>query len=129
MAKKVVFVDDSSTVLMSVDMAVDNLVSSGVIEVLTFKCPLDLIKEVEENGLVYDLLITDINMPEMNGIDLVKHLKNKESVKTKPILALTTEKSNEMKQIGKNTGVNGWVTKPFTGQKVEMAIRRVLRIR
>lgn len=128
MSKKVVFVDDSQTVLMSVDMAVSNLVENGIIEVFTFKNPLDLIEKIKE-GFVYDLLITDINMPQMNGFDLVKNMKTFDSVNKKPVLALTTEKSNEMKQMGKDSGINGWISKPFSPQKVEIGIKRVLKIR
>jgi len=128
MAKLVVFVDDSKTVLMTAQMAVDGLVKSGTIELKTFENPLELLDAVE-NGLVYDLLITDVNMPQMNGLEMAKRLKSTESVKLKPILALTTENSPERKMQAKQIGLAGWITKPFSPDKLLMGIKRVLRIR
>jgi two-component system chemotaxis response regulator CheY len=128
MTKKVVVVDDSQTVHLSLEMALESLVDSGKIEKISYLNPLELMADVE-NGLVYDLCLTDINMPEMNGLDLAKFLKNYPSTRIKPILALTTENSREMKAKGKAVGLTGWITKPFTSNKVITAVKRVLRIR
>jgi len=128
MSKLVVFVDDSKTVLLTAQMAVDNLVKSEVLEIKTYENPLEVIEDVK-NGLIYDLLITDINMPQMNGLDMAKELKQIESVAKKPILALTTENSPIKKQVAKEIGLTGWITKPFTPDKLLMGIKRVLRIR
>ena len=128
MTKKVVVVDDSQTVHLSLEMALESLVDSGKIERISYLIPLELMADVE-NGLVYDLCLTDINMPEMNGLDLAKFLKNYPSTRIKPILALTTENSPEMKAKGKAVGLTGWITKPFTSNKVVTAVKRVLRIR
>jgi two-component system chemotaxis response regulator CheY len=127
MSKLVVFVDDSGTVLMSAEMATEELVNSGAIEIKTYSNPLELLSDVK-NGLVYDLLITDINMPQMNGLDLVRELKLLASVKAKPIIALTTENSPQMKESGKSVGLTGWITKPFTTDKLTSGLRRVLRV-
>ena len=128
MALKVVFVDDSKTVLMTVQMAVKSLVEEGTIELITYENPLDLLSAVED-GLEYDLLITDVNMPQMNGLEMAKRLKATPSVQRKPILALTTENAPERKQQAKEIGLAGWVTKPFSPDKLLMAIKRVLRLR
>ena len=117
--KKVIFVDDSQTVLMSVDMATESLVSSGIIEVETYNNPLELLQEIK-NGKTFDLLITDVNMPQMSGFEFATKVKL--IVPNKPILALTTENTPQMKMQGKQSGINGWVTKPFSGDKVVMAI-------
>lgn len=127
--KKVVFVDDSKTVLASVEMALEDLISAGVIELITFTNPVEFLDEVSQKSFDYDLLFTDINMPQMNGLELSKRLKLIDSVKQRPILALTTENSSEIKQTGKDIGITGWVVKPFSNQKIVMAIKRVLRIR
>lgn len=126
--KKVVFIDDSATVLMSAEIATQDLVEKGIIEVTLINNPLDLIKKVE-NGFMYDLAITDINMPEMNGFDLASKLKTMPSVKSKPIIALTTETSSDMKKKGKEIGLIGWITKPFVSEKLIMGLKRVLKIR
>lgn len=128
MAKMVVVVDDSQTVHLSLDMAMEDLINSGEIEKRSYTNPLELVEDVKK-GFNYDLCITDINMPEMNGLDLAKFLKSVPTTKIKPILALTTESSPEMKTKGKNIGLTGWITKPFTSNKVVTAIKRVLRIR
>jgi len=128
MAKKIILVDDSATVLMTAQMALEDLSNSGIIELITYDNPQTLLQDVQ-NGLMYDLCITDINMPQMNGFDLSKSLKQIPSIKMKPIIALTTENSPQMKAQGKAVGLVGWLTKPFTNDKLVMAIKRILRIR
>ena len=128
MAKTVVIVDDSQTVHLSLEMAMEDLEDSGAIKRVSYLNPLELVEDVKK-GFVYDLCITDINMPQMNGLDLAKFLKAVPSTKIKPILALTTENSPQMKAKGKAMGLTGWITKPFTANKVVTAIKRVLRIR
>ena len=129
MGKKVVFVDDSQTVLMSSKMIVKPLVDSGVIEFFEFENPLDFLEKVKKEGFIYDLVITDVNMPQMNGLDMAKELKSIPELKLKPILALTTENSPEKKQLAKEIGLAGWITKPFTPEKLLMGVKRVLKIR
>jgi two-component system chemotaxis response regulator CheY len=128
MAKKIIFVDDSKTVLMSAEIAIQSLVDSGDVELLTYSNPLDLLSYVD-SGFTYDLVITDINMPEMNGLDMAKKLKLNPAVKAKPILALTTESGAEKKSAAKEIGLSGWITKPFTNEKLLAAVKRVLRLR
>lgn len=126
MAKKVVFVDDSKTILVSVEMALDDLVESGAITFEFFTNPLELLEAAQNGTLDYDLLFTDINMPEMNGLALAQNLKAIDRVKNKPIIALTTESSSEMKMKGKQIGIAGWVVKPFSDEKIVMAVKKVL---
>ncbi len=126
--KKIIFVDDSKTVLMTAEMSVKELVDSNQVELRIYENPLDVL-EVVENGFVYDLLITDINMPQMSGLDMAKKLKTMESVKLKPILALTTERSPEIMRKGKEIGLAGWVVKPFSPAKLLMGVKRVLKLR
>lgn len=126
MAKKVIFVDDSRTVLASVELAVEELVNSGLIEFVTFNNPVEFLGEIEANRVSYDLLFTDINMPQMTGLELSQKLKNISHIRQKPILALTTENSAEIKQTGKEIGIAGWVVKPFSNEKIVTAIKKVL---
>jgi two-component system chemotaxis response regulator CheY len=128
MSKKVVFVDDSKTVLASVEVALEEMIESGSIEIATFTNPLDFLDGVQNNGLDFDLMFVDINMPEMNGIDLVLEIKKIEAYKTKPVLVLTTETSETMKAHGKAAGVTGWVQKPFSDVKIQKAVSKVLGI-
>jgi two-component system chemotaxis response regulator CheY len=128
MAKKVVLVDDSAAVLMIADEALEDLVEAGVIEFTTYDNPENVLSDVK-NGMVFDLLITDINMPQMTGFDLISQIKRIPAVKAKPTIALTTENSPDMKSQGKKVGLVGWLTKPFSDDKLQMSIKRVLRIK
>jgi len=125
--KKVVFVDDSKTVLLTAQMALQSLINDKKIELFTFENPLEFLDKVN-NGFVYDLLITDINMPQMNGLDMVKKIHENMDLELKPVLVLTTETSLEKKREARKLGISGWVTKPFTPDKLLMAIKRVLRV-
>jgi len=127
--KKVIFVDDSKTVLLTAEIAMKPLIDKQLIEFKSYENPLEVLEDVKNNGLIYDLLITDINMPQMNGLDMAKELKSIDSVKIKPILALTTENATEKKQTAKQIGLTGWITKPFSPDKLIMGVKRVLRIR
>jgi two-component system chemotaxis response regulator CheY len=128
MAKKVIFVDDSKTVLLTAELAMKTLVTKGEVEFVGYENPLKLLEDVE-GGLMYDLLITDINMPQLNGLEMAKRLKANPNVKLKPILALTTENSGEKKSLAKEIGLAGWITKPFSPDKLLMGVKRVLRLR
>jgi len=76
---------------------------------------------------VFDLIITDVNMPEMDGIELLKNLRKLPEYSFKPILILTTEFSQEMKQKGKDAGATGWLVKPFDPEKLIDVISRILK--
>lgn len=72
------------------------------------------------------LVISDVNMPNMDGITLIKHLRGLDGYQYIPILMLTTETSNERKQEGKNAGATGWIVKPFDPEKLINVIQKVL---
>jgi two-component system chemotaxis response regulator CheY len=73
-----------------------------------------------------DLLITDINMPRLDGFGLIERLRAKPEYRDLPILVLTTESSDEKKQRARSAGATGWIVKPFHPEKLAAAIRRVL---
>lgn len=125
-SKNVVIVDDSKTIIATAEMAVEELVSSGLINFASYINPEELMADAQSGALDYDLLISDINMPQMNGLDLSSGLKGMEKFKNKPILILTTESSAEMKAKGKAIGVTGWMVKPFDGEKLAKSIKMVL---
>ena len=74
----------------------------------------------------FDLILTDINMPEMGGIELIGKLRELDTYRHKPILVLTTESSTAMKTKGKSAGATGWIVKPFEPEKLLSALDRVL---
>jgi two-component system, chemotaxis family, chemotaxis protein CheY len=74
----------------------------------------------------FDLVITDVNMPNMDGITLVRELRNLASYKFVPLLVLTTEATAERKQQGKAAGATGWLVKPFNPERLLATIAKVL---
>lgn len=71
-----------------------------------------------------DLVITDINMPEMSGVDLVTHLRNLPDYAKTPILMLTTESTDDKKQNARAAGANGWIQKPFNPDRLAAAVEK-----
>lgn len=72
-----------------------------------------------------DLLITDINMPKMDGFELIEAVRREPAFRSTPILVLSTEFSDDKKTRAREAGATGWITKPFDATKLAGAIRRV----
>ena len=79
------------------------------------------------NNKPIDLVVTDLNMPEMDGITLVKELRAREAFKFTPILLLTTESQDAKKQEGKAAGATGWMVKPFNPEQRVSVVKKVVR--
>jgi two-component system chemotaxis response regulator CheY len=77
-------------------------------------------------GPKMDIVVTDLNMPEMDGIALIKELRKLSAFKFTPILMLTTESALEKKQAGKEAGATGWIVKPFNPEVLLRTIAKVL---
>lgn len=75
----------------------------------------------------FDLVLTDQNMPRLDGLGLTRKLRGTDKFKTTPILILTTESSDQMKQAGRAAGATGWLVKPFDPAKLIEVIRKVVR--
>lgn len=73
-----------------------------------------------------DLILTDVNMPNLDGIGLVKQLRSLPNYKFTPILLLTTESAPEKKQEGKAAGATGWLVKPFNPDQLLATVKKVL---
>ncbi|MCL9781672.1 response regulator [Vibrio sp. S4M6] len=74
----------------------------------------------------FDVVISDVNMPNMGGFDFVKAIREKPQYKFIPILMLTTETSTEKKQEGKSVGATGWLVKPFNPDTLLKTLKRVI---
>lgn len=77
-------------------------------------------------GGKFDLVLSDVNMPGMDGITLIKELRNLANFKGTPILMLTTEAGADKKQEGKQAGATGWIVKPFNPEKLLTTVQKVL---
>ncbi|NJR77104.1 response regulator [Sphingomonas corticis] len=82
--------------------------------------------EDDEDGVTPDLVITDINMPRMDGFGLIEALRAQARWANVPILVLSTEFSDEKKARARSAGATGWIVKPFDPVKLSAAVRRVL---
>lgn len=78
------------------------------------------------HGKKLSLVITDVNMPRMDGITLVQRLRALPEFKFTPILVLTTESDASMKQKGKDAGATGWIVKPFSPEKLLDVVNKVI---
>ncbi len=84
-------------------------------------------KASSTGGKDFDLVLTDQNMPRMDGISLTRKLRDNPKFKGTPILILTTESSDQMKQAGRSAGATGWLVKPFDPAKLLEVIKKVIR--
>ncbi len=119
----VIFVDDSETALASTKMVTDTM----PIDVKQYIQATDALAEIKA-GTTPDLIITDLNMPVMNGFEFLQELRKIDATSRTPVLMLTTETKPELKQQGKALGLTGWIVKPFNPAQLKQAIGRVLRI-
>lgn len=120
MAKTILSVDDSVSIQQ---MVAFTLRGAGyeVIEAADGQEGLD-----KARMKTVDLVLTDLNMPRMNGLMLVRALRAMPSYHSVPILILTTESSDEMKMQGKASGATGWLVKPFDPQKLLEVVGKVI---
>lgn len=80
------------------------------------------------NGNRFDIIITDINMPIMDGLKLVKRIRSDETYKDVPIIVVTTEGSQEDRQRALTLGANAYITKPIQGPQVVAKVRELLQL-
>ena len=118
-AKRILTVDDSTTIRRLLSFT---LKQSGfeVTEAEDGVQALEIARNHE-----FDLVITDLNMPNMNGIQLVAALRHEEAYKAKPIIMLTTESDEAKKAEGKQAGVTGWLIKPFNPEQLLKIINKL----
>ncbi len=117
---RIMTVDDSPSMRMLLRAALTDL---GY-EVMEAEDGLQALDRLE--GIEPDLLITDINMPRLDGFGLIEKVREQDRHRNLPILVLTTESSDEKKQRARSAGATGWIVKPFHPDKLAAAIRRVI---
>ncbi len=119
MAKKILTVDDSKTMR---DMVRFTLSSAGF-EVVEAEDGVQALSVLDKTSV--DLIITDINMPNMDGVTLVRRVRGGGNHRGVPILVLTTEGGEAKKADGKAAGATGWIVKPFTPDKLVQVVNKV----
>ncbi len=121
MSKTILIVDDSASIRHAVNVTLQSANYSTVIAV-DGQDAIDML-----DGKVIDLVITDLNMPNVDGIQLISKIRNLENYKFVPILMLTTESQMDKKMKAKEAGATGWIVKPFVPEKLIAVTRKVLR--
>jgi two-component system chemotaxis response regulator CheY len=119
--KTILLVDDSATMLMSVKT---NLEMNGF-KVETAADGLLAYNKLN-GGFKPDLIITDVNMPNMGGLALIKNVKALPAFRFVPILTLTTESEHAMRDEAKKLGATGWLVKPVSGPDLIKIVRQLL---
>lgn len=118
--KEILAVDDSSSMREMVSFTL----KSGGYTVVSASDGVEAMKIARSRPV--SLVLTDLNMPNMDGIRLIKELRGLPGYKFTPILMLTTESANDKKQEGKEAGATGWVVKPFNPDQLLSTIKKVL---
>jgi two-component system chemotaxis response regulator CheY len=121
MAKRIMTVDDSPTVRQMLSFTLED---AGY-EVLEAVDGVDALQKLAAGEKV-DMLITDLNMPNMDGIELIRAVRKDSANRFIPIIMLTTEAQESKRQEGKSAGASGWIVKPFKPQQVLAVVRMVL---
>ncbi len=120
MAKVIMTVDDSSSIRQMVGFTL-NEAGYNVMEAVDGKDALNKL-----NGNPVNMLITDLNMPNMDGITLIKNVRSNSATRFVPIIMLTTESQAAKKMEGKAAGATGWIVKPFRQEQLLAVVKKVL---
>ncbi|MAI07578.1 MAG: response regulator [Magnetococcales bacterium] len=120
MAKKILTVDDSASIRQMVSFTLKQA-GYDVVEAIDGVQGLSKAKSEAPH-----LIITDLNMPNMNGIEMIKGIRQVADHKFTPILMLTTESDTTKKMEGKEAGATGWIVKPFNPEQLIKVIQKVM---
>lgn len=120
---RILFVDDSSVIRSMVESC---LLELGYLNITSAVDGIDALEKIADEEDDFDFIITDINMPNMDGLTLISELRLEFDYSYTPIMVLTTERSNEMKQKGKIAGATSWIVKPFNVELMNEAIQKTI---
>lgn len=121
--RKILAVEDSASMRRMVSMVLED----AGFEVILAEDGLEAYNYAQQDGTVIpDLVLTDINMPNMDGFELIEGLRGMSEYKFIPMLVLTTESGTDKKQRGKEVGATGWLVKPFDPTQLVAVVNKVL---
>jgi len=121
MPKKILIIDDSATVRPAVRLPLQKT-DFVCVEAVDGNDGLDKLKAEK-----FDLIITDINMPNLDGFGFIEQARQLPQAKFIPIVVLTTESNDELKRRGKAAGASGWIVKPFQADQLLKVFRLLLK--
>jgi len=117
---KILAVDDSASMRQMVSFTLSGA-GYDVTDACDGQQALNIAKQQQ-----FDIVVSDVNMPVMDGITLIRELRKLPQYRTTPLLMLTTESSGNKKMEGKQAGATGWIVKPFNPEQLLKTIQRVL---
>ncbi len=120
MNKKILAVDDSGSLRQMLSFSL-KAAGYDVIEAVDGQDGLD-----KARAQTVDLVLTDQNMPGMDGLELIKALRKMKNYQNVPILMLTTESGDDIKAMGRAAGANGWLVKPFDPARLTEVVRKLI---
>ncbi|MDJ0974654.1 MAG: response regulator [Planctomycetota bacterium] len=120
MTRKALVVDDSATMRQMISLTLEE---QGF-EVMQGVDGADALEQL--NGSEVDVIITDLNMPVMDGMTFIRHVRSQPVHRFTPILILTTEGGIDRKLEGKEAGATGWIVKPFDPSRLVRVVHRVV---
>jgi two-component system chemotaxis response regulator CheY len=121
MAKRILVVDDSESIRELVSMILEN---AGY-EITKAIDGADALVMLDDHS--FDMILTDLNMPRVDGISLIRGVRANDRYGKLPIIMLTTESSTSLKDEAKAAGATGWIIKPFVADKLLAVINKVMR--
>ncbi len=121
MAHTLLIVDDSASMRQMVTFT---LRDAGY-EIIAANNGRDALAKLD--GTKISMVITDLNMPEMDGIELIRELRGRPGLKFTPIVMLTTESQESKKMAGKQAGASGWIVKPFKPEQLIETVRKFVK--
>lgn len=121
MAKRILVVDDSAAIRQSITY----VLQQGGYEVIEAKDGQDGLDALT-NMEVPDLIITDVNMPNLDGIGFIRRVREQIKFKFVPIVVLTTESQGDKMNEGKEAGATAWIVKPFNADKLLAVVKKVI---
>ena len=119
---KFLVVDDSLTMRRIIKNSLQKL---GFADVSEASNGLEALEEIGKGGI--NIVLTDLNMPEMDGLELIRQLRAQASYRFVPVIMLTTESQESKKQEGKKAGASGWIVKPFTPDQLVDTIKKFVK--
>ena len=120
----VLIVEDSENNAATMELA---LLGIPGLSVLRAPSGLEALHILSQQGSEVHAVITDLNMPNLDGIDLVRRVRTLPQYKYVPIIMVTTESEDSKKQAGKAAGATGWIVKPFRGEQLVALAKRFLK--